>query len=96
MKQKAIETKIIVKKRVHELKLLTEYFLNVSSGEKNFEIRFNDRDYRVGDVLILKEFDKEIGLTGRYVYREITYIIDHPDYVKEGFIVMGMKNLEVR
>lgn len=40
----------------HELKLDIRYFDDVKSGKKNFEIRKNDRDFKVGDTLILEAF----------------------------------------
>lgn len=42
---------------VHKLKLFPEYFDAVANGIKTFEIRKNDRDYKVGDTLRLYEFD---------------------------------------
>ncbi len=44
---------------VHKLKLFPEYFDAVANGIKTFEIRKNDRDYKVGDTLRLYEFDPE-------------------------------------
>lgn len=41
----------------HELKLDVRYFDDVKSGKKNFDIRNNDRDFKVGDILELKMFD---------------------------------------
>ena len=41
----------------HELKLDIRYFDDVKSGKKNFDIRNNDRDFKVGDILELKRFD---------------------------------------
>lgn len=41
----------------HELKLDVRYFDDVKSGNKNFDIRNNDRDFKVGDILELKRFD---------------------------------------
>jgi hypothetical protein len=40
--------------RQHELKTDPEAFDAVASGAKTFELRRNDRDYQVGDVLVLK------------------------------------------
>lgn len=48
----------------HELKLSITYFESVESGEKNFEIRNNDRGFQVGDILELKAFE-----LGRYAFR---------------------------
>lgn len=43
--------------KIHELKLDTFYFDDVKSGLKTFEIRKNDRDFKVGDVLSLSRFE---------------------------------------
>ena len=45
----------------HELKLDIKYFDDVKNGKKNFEIRKNDRNYKVGDILELRAFDVESG-----------------------------------
>ena len=41
----------------HSLKILPEHFNAVVSGNKKSEIRYNDRNYRVGDILSLREWD---------------------------------------
>ena len=51
------------KPKVHQLKTWPEYFLKVKSEDKTFEIRKNDRNYEVGDVLDLREF---CPISGRY------------------------------
>lgn len=42
---------------IHNLKTWPEYFRAVRNREKTFELRFNDRDFKVGDVLLLQEFN---------------------------------------
>ncbi|MBP1544345.1 MAG: DUF3850 domain-containing protein [Oscillospiraceae bacterium] len=41
---------------IHELKCHPEYFDALILGKKTFEIRKNDRDFRVGDLVALNEF----------------------------------------
>jgi ASC-1-like (ASCH) protein len=73
----------------HELKIWPQYFDAVANGTKTFEIRFEgDRDYAVGDTLILKEWrESRLGkkdgkmwqydaeYTGREVVVHVTYIL---------------------
>ena len=57
----------------HDLKILPRWFKDITEGGKHFEIRKNDRDYKVGDRLILKEWDGE-HYTGCYIERRVGYI----------------------
>ena len=73
----------------HALKIYPEYFEAVKSGVKTFEIRKNDRAFRVGDYLLLKEYNKIEQYTGRMLVVRVTYITDF--HQKEGYVVMGIK-----
>ena len=77
-------------RKTHDVKILPEYFDAVEGGTKTFEIRFNDRDYKVGDLLCLREYHGG-AYTGRSITREICYIIDDPEYCKEGYVVLGLR-----
>jgi hypothetical protein len=79
--------------KVHELKTLKPYFQDVYSGVKQFEVRLNDRNFQVNDLLGLEEFDDATQTyTGRYIIRRITYILSDPMFVKDGFVIMGLSN----
>lgn len=75
----------------HELKIYPKYFEDVISGKKKFEIRKNDRKYRVGDILILKEWDN-IKYSGREARAEVIYLIDDKFAgIQPGYVVMGIE-----
>lgn len=74
----------------HELKLREGFYGSVLAGLKTFEVRFNDRNYQVGDVLVLKEWDwVQERFTGREIEKEVTYITNYEQ--KDGYIVMSIK-----
>lgn len=75
---------------IHDLKILPEYFEAVNLGIKTFEIRNNDRDFKVGDMLLLKEWDGN-KYTGREIKRKVVYILDDSSgYVLDGYVVMSI------
>ena len=74
--------------QTHELKTHPMYFRSVACGEKPFEIRKNDRNYRVGDTLVLREFDPRCGYSGEQVTATVTYITCFEQ--QEGNVVMGI------
>jgi len=40
----------------HELKVWPEFYGPLHTGDKLFELRYDDRYYKVGDGLVLREF----------------------------------------
>lgn len=54
-------------------KILPEYFRAVQAREKNFEIRIDEDDIQVGDLLILEEWDG--FYTGNRVRRYVKYVL---------------------
>lgn len=43
----------------HELKCLPQYFQPLVDSAKMFEVRQNDRPFRVGDILVINEYVPE-------------------------------------
>lgn len=84
--------------QAHEIKIWKQYADDILSGKKVFEIRKNDRDYQVGDILQFKVTDqdgvpKDDHDLNRTPY-EITYI--HSGLgLQEGYVVMSIKRLPV-
>lgn len=79
-------------KRYHLLKTIQPFFNDVSEEIKTFEVRKNDRDFKVGDVLRLQEYNQDRNtFTGRELRVNVTYILDDQRYCKDGYIVMGIE-----
>ena len=74
----------------HFLKTWPEYFQAIWDGKKTFEVRKNDRDFKVGDMLVLQEFDpKTKEYSGSALCKRVTYIIGEP-FTKEGSVIMAL------
>ena len=63
-----------MRKKLHVIKCKTDYFQARERGKKLFEVRKNDRDYRIGDDVCLLEIAGG-GRTGRQINFTITYIM---------------------
>lgn len=78
----------------HQLKIIPKYFKEIVDGNKNFEIRRNDRGFKIGDTLILKEYDPiKKNFTGNYAKATVMYILKDKDFpigIKEGYCIMGI------
>jgi len=56
-------------------KIWPEYFEEVASGKKNFEVRLNDFDINEGDTFVLEEWDpKTKSYTDRSIEKKVTYV----------------------
>ena len=75
---------------IHELKIKSEFFRDVKSEKKTFEVRKDDRGFCVGDLLALNEIDQEGQYTGDSMLVAITYILRDPEYCKAGFVILGI------
>ena len=79
-------------KQTHELKIMPEYFEAIVKGEKTFEVRYNDRNFAKGDILLLREHDGK-EYSGRTIKAGVTYLLNNPAYCKEGYVIMAIKIL---
>lgn len=77
--------------QIHTLKIQPKYFTEVLHGRKNFELRKDDRNYQVGDLVTLQEYENG-AYTGKEIKNiPICYILrDCPEYgLKEDYCILG-------
>ena len=76
-------------------KIKTKFFVDVELGKRNFDVRLNDRDYRINDLIVLHEVKESLsGLqeTGKRVSREITSLMYGGTYgIVKGYVIMSIK-----
>ncbi len=78
----------------HELKAWIVPFTAMWDNKKNFEFRKKDRDFRVGDTLLIKEtWPGGCQYTGRECRQLITFILKEGEFgVPPGYVVMALKS----
>lgn len=92
--------------KLHELKIKHKYLVEVNYGNKTFELRKNDRDYQVGDLIHfidIKGEDKEFNTWGveqaidEDALYKITYVLkDVPEYgLDKDYCILGIKKLKI-
>ena len=86
------ETSEVETMTVHELKTWPDPFDAVWRGIKPYEIREADRDFQVGDTLLLKEWEMNGHFyTGRAITAPITYITGGGEWgLPENLCVLGL------
>ena len=74
----------------HELKVWGSFFEALLDGTKNFEVRHNDRDFKPGDYLLLREW-VENEYTGRELIKCVTYVLKGGIFgVEAGYVVLAL------
>ena len=83
---------------IHELKTDSEVFQAVVDGRKTFEIRFNDRDFKVGDELVLLEtihtgeqmkHGKPLLYSGNELHKTVSYVLSGYG-LQDGWVILGI------
>ena len=62
-------------RRAHVVKSWPAFFQAIIDGDKNFEVRYDDRHYQRGDVVLLREFDPAPDAEKPYTGREVQAVI---------------------
>lgn len=69
----------------HKLFIQDKYFQDVKSGIKTFEIRRRNRNYKVGDAILLKNLKSKETLI-----KKIKYICDASIYDLPNILILGI------
>lgn len=80
---------------IHELKCWPEYFGPILDGRKTFEVRKNDRGFKAGHTLHLREWRPQIEggyYTGRETHVRVLGVYSYLPGVREGHVVMSLGN----
>lgn len=80
----------------HKLKCHNVYFEALWDGTKMLDMRYNDRDYQVGDALIQREYDPDIQtFSGRWMMMRVTHIVHAIDYpgLAPGYVAMSIADI---
>lgn len=81
----------------HILKLRNDFWKPVFDGEKNFEVRLNDRGFQKGDLVRFRKVVKDKNGKDKVLKTdktnfEITYVLNGWG-LKEDYVVFGIKRV---
>jgi hypothetical protein len=74
----------------HDLKIHPEPFAQARAGRKRYEIRRDDRDFQVGDLVRLQEWDPARGYTGEELPPQAITCITRGYGLLDGYVVLGL------
>ncbi len=74
----------------HDLKISPQYYEAVISGEKKFELRKNDRGFKVGDTVNLREWSNG-QYSGRQPKYRIGYLLSGYDGLDKDYVILGIE-----
>lgn len=74
----------------HLLKTETEYYQAVERDEKKFELRKNDRNFKIYDYIILEEVVRGVKTGRKLQSKQIKYVVHGGKYgLEEGYCIIN-------
>ena len=88
----------------HVLKTFPVYFDAIKRGEKNFDVRRDDRGFQKGDVLVFQRLNDEFaewrvdtdldGNVRHEIRKRIAYVLTGGQLgIEPGYVVMALKDI---
>lgn len=82
--------------RIHNLKILNDFADGILMGDKNFEVRKNDRGFQKGDGIKFQAIDNS-GIPNTHIINnkiyEITYVLSGWG-IENGYVVLAIRESE--
>lgn len=93
--------------KLHELKILHPYLIDITIGTKTFELRKNDRDYQEGDLIRFIDIGEDDTTTTKCWYEpnidentlyRITYVLKNVEKygLDKDYCILAIKKLEIK
>ena len=97
--------------KLHELKILHKYLVDVDLGKKTFELRKNDRDYQVGDLIRFIDIREDDSTDNKNIYKNqiepnidedtlyrITYVLKGTEKygLNKDYCILAIKKLDIK
>lgn len=84
--------------KIHQLKIEKQHYDDLMSGKKKAELRFDDRDYQVGDIIHFKGFALSDGNVKPIVFEDralklfyITHCVNSVRYLQPGYVMLSVE-----
>lgn len=85
----------IIEPATHYTKCINPYFSEVWNEIKKAELRFNDRDYKVGDIVFQQEYFTNIEyFSGAEIKMRITHVLKDYPALSPGFCMYSFEIIE--
>lgn len=79
--------------KVHELKTVQPWFDLVAEGKKKFELRKNDRDFKWGDILVLREYNPRTETyMGNDIVVRVIGVLEQFVGLQQGYCILSISN----
>lgn len=88
------EEKKVRDKKIHEIEVTVVPFYEIKNKVRTFEVRKNDRDYQVDDILHLYEYANG-SRTGRMIKAKVKYIMNHNAGLQKGYCILELNLLSL-
>lgn len=78
----------------HQLKCWPEYYSMIAEGIKTFDLRKNDRGFKVGQQIQFEEWSPNLKeYSGRVTQRRIVYILENFTGLLPGYCILGLESV---